>query len=126
MGLRPCRLRSPSSRRAYASLRGLLTGSAGLSAPARKSLERAVRAIAETTGNLVLESSASPEPTTLPSVAAPSVTAGIPEYLTTREAAKLLGVTVGGLEGMRANGIGPKYVKVGRRVRYRPSDLGLK
>jgi len=46
------------------------------------------------------------------------------EYLSPREAAEVLGLTVKGLEGMRATGRGPKYVKIGGRVRYRRGDLG--
>jgi excisionase family DNA binding protein len=42
----------------------------------------------------------------------------LPEYLTTREAAALLGVSVRTLEGLRATGEGPRYVRVGRAVRY--------
>lgn len=45
------------------------------------------------------------------------------EYLTTDEAAKLLKVSPKGLEGMRCKGRGPKFVKIGGRVRYRRSDL---
>jgi hypothetical protein len=56
--------------------------------------------------------------------AAPGVAATLPEYLTPQQAAELLGVSVKGLEGMRAHGRGPKYVKVGGRIRYRRSDLG--
>lgn len=46
-----------------------------------------------------------------------------PEYLSTAEAAALLGMTVKGLEGMRAKGTGPKFFRVGGRIRYRRSDL---
>jgi predicted DNA-binding transcriptional regulator AlpA len=44
-------------------------------------------------------------------------------YLTTREAAALLGVSVKGLAAMRARGAGPKYVRIGNRVRYVASEL---
>jgi excisionase family DNA binding protein len=46
-----------------------------------------------------------------------------PEYLTTVEAAALLGVTVKGLEALRARGEGPPFIRVGRAVRYRRDDL---
>jgi excisionase family DNA binding protein len=46
-----------------------------------------------------------------------------PEFLTTREAAVILGVTPKGLEQMRAEGRGPRFVRVGRAVRYRRADL---
>jgi excisionase family DNA binding protein len=46
------------------------------------------------------------------------------EVLTTQEAAALLGVHPKSLERMRAQGKGPKYVRIGNRVRYRRSDLG--
>jgi hypothetical protein len=48
----------------------------------------------------------------------------LPEYLTTKEAAALLGVTPKGLEAMRARGDGPAFIRVGRRVRYVASALG--
>lgn len=44
-----------------------------------------------------------------------------PEYLTTAEAAVLLGVSVRTLEALRAEGRGPRFVRVGRAVRY-PRD----
>jgi excisionase family DNA binding protein len=40
-----------------------------------------------------------------------------------KEAAELLGVSGRTLEGWRLHGGGPLYVKVGRSVRYRLSDL---
>jgi hypothetical protein len=47
----------------------------------------------------------------------------LPEYMDTKEAARLLGVTVKGLEAMRARGEGPPFIRVGRRVRYAAADL---
>lgn len=41
-----------------------------------------------------------------------------PAYLTTAEAAALLGVSVRTLESLRAAGTGPRFVRVGRAVRY--------
>jgi excisionase family DNA binding protein len=55
---------------------------------------------------------------------APPSTPTTPEYLTTKEAAALLGVTAKGLEAMRARGEGPAFIRVGRRVRYVASALG--
>jgi excisionase family DNA binding protein len=45
----------------------------------------------------------------------------LPEYLTTREAAALVGVSVRTLEALRAEGRGPRFVRIGRAVRY-PRD----
>lgn len=45
------------------------------------------------------------------------------EVLTTREAAELLNLTRHTLEQYRWKGIGPKFLKLGHRVRYRESDL---
>jgi hypothetical protein len=62
------------------------------------------------------------------SVAAPPDTGQEPssaatEYLDTKQLAKLMGVSVGGLENMRRAGTGPKFVHVGRNVRYPTKDL---
>lgn len=46
-----------------------------------------------------------------------------PEYLDTRAAAALLGVSVKTLEALRSRGTGPPFVRVGRSVRYRLEDL---
>ena len=44
--------------------------------------------------------------------------------LTTNDAAARLGVPKRTMEDWRLDGIGPRYVRVGRRsVRYRPDDL---
>ena len=43
--------------------------------------------------------------------------------LTTQQAAWLLRVSRKTLERMRVEGRGPKFVKIGRSVRYRQSDL---
>lgn len=45
--------------------------------------------------------------------------------LTPAEVAELLAVSVSALAQMRSAGDGPAYVLVGRRVRYRRSDLDL-
>lgn len=47
----------------------------------------------------------------------------LPEYLTPRQVAEVLGVSTEGLQKMRSEGRGPKFVKVGGRIRYRRSDL---
>lgn len=49
------------------------------------------------------------------------VAAAAPEYLTTREAAVLLGVSTRTLEALRRAGQGPRFVRCGRAVRY-PRD----
>ena len=43
--------------------------------------------------------------------------------LTTKEAARLLGLAPKTLENLRSRGGGPRYAKIGNRVRYRPADL---
>jgi predicted DNA-binding transcriptional regulator AlpA len=45
------------------------------------------------------------------------------ELLTSSEAAKALGVSASFLAKARVGGTGPRYVKLGRAVRYRPYDL---
>jgi excisionase family DNA binding protein len=44
-------------------------------------------------------------------------------YKPPEETAEYLGVTVNALAKMRWDGSGPPYVKIGRRVRYRRSDV---
>lgn len=56
-------------------------------------------------------------------VAAPAPSAALPAYLTTKQAAALLGVHHKTLEALRANGAGPAFVRVGKAVRYLASDL---
>lgn len=46
-----------------------------------------------------------------------------PAFLTTKEAAAVLGLTAKGLEAMRARGEGPPFVRIGRAVRYLASEL---
>lgn len=46
-----------------------------------------------------------------------------PRPLTTQEAAEALGVRPCTLEAWRSRGTGPRYVKLGRAVRYRAADL---
>jgi excisionase family DNA binding protein len=43
--------------------------------------------------------------------------------LTTQEAADLLGLKRTTLEAWRVRGCGPRFVKLGRAVRYRAADL---
>lgn len=48
----------------------------------------------------------------------------MPEYLTSPQAAAFLGMTSNGLETMRKEGRGPRYVRAsGKLVRYRVADL---
>jgi len=44
-------------------------------------------------------------------------------YLNTQQAAEYLGLKYGTLAGWRFYGTGPKYIKLGRSVRYRVKDL---
>lgn len=44
-------------------------------------------------------------------------------YLTQREAAEALRLSERTLERHRLTGTGPKFVKAGRRVLYRPADI---
>lgn len=63
-----------------------------------------------------------------PPVAVPSPTApanDAPDFLTTKQAAALLGVSVKHLEGLRARGGGPPFVRVGHAVRYPRATLAL-
>ncbi len=45
------------------------------------------------------------------------------DFLTTRQAAALIGLKKNTLEIWRIRGGGPRYIKFGRAVRYRQSDL---
>jgi excisionase family DNA binding protein len=45
------------------------------------------------------------------------------ELMTTAAASEYLGVPVKTLEAWRYTGNGPRFVKLGRSVRYRPTDL---
>jgi len=47
----------------------------------------------------------------------------IPVRVTTKVAAEYLGVSVRTLEDWRAKEKGPKYVKIGHRIRYELSEL---
>jgi len=56
-----------------------------------------------------------------PTVAKP--VALMPKVVTARVAAKFVGLSESTLAKLRLNGNGPTYLKLGRRVVYRPSDL---
>ena len=43
--------------------------------------------------------------------------------LTQREAATLLHLSERTLERLRVSGTGPKFVRLGRSIRYRPTDI---
>lgn len=45
------------------------------------------------------------------------------DLLDTRATAPLVGVSDGTLENWRTAGIGPKFIKAGRRVLYDPADI---
>ena len=47
----------------------------------------------------------------------------IPMLLSTKQAARMIGVSDRTLEDWRLRGIGPRFVKIGRLVRYRPADV---
>jgi len=47
----------------------------------------------------------------------------LPSLLTVREAAEMLRLHVGTLNNWRVSGAGPRFVRLGRHVRYRVSDL---
>ncbi len=47
----------------------------------------------------------------------------LPKLLTTKEAAQIASVSVKFLEKLRYERTGPKYLKLGRCVRYSTSDL---
>jgi Helix-turn-helix domain len=60
----------------------------------------------------------------LPRAAAtPNQHAPLTTLLTEQDTAALLRVSVKALQGWRYRGAGPRFVKVGRCVRYRPEDL---
>lgn len=45
------------------------------------------------------------------------------ELLNTKQAAPFAGATEGTLENWRTQGVGPKFIKVGRKVFYDPDDI---
>ena len=45
--------------------------------------------------------------------------------LKTTEVAEYLGISVKTLKNYRADGLGPEFVKIGRMVRYRLSDVKI-
>jgi excisionase family DNA binding protein len=45
------------------------------------------------------------------------------EYVTTRQAAKILALSTGTLEGWRARGAGPKWIRLGTAIRYSRAEL---
>jgi predicted DNA-binding transcriptional regulator AlpA len=55
--------------------------------------------------------------------AAKPVVAIMPKVVTATVAARLVGLSESTLAKLRLNGNGPIYVKLGRRVLYRPADL---
>src|SRR5262245_55179156 len=69
-----------------------------------------------------LERFTCPAPSKAPAPAQP-VEQPPAEYVGTREAAALLGVSVATLEALRARGKGPPFIRVGRRVRYSIAEL---
>jgi predicted DNA-binding transcriptional regulator AlpA len=57
----------------------------------------------------------------IPQAPAAAPTSAPLEYLTTKQAAKLLGMSTSSLEGWRSRDQGPAWVKIGTAVRY-PRD----
>ena len=45
------------------------------------------------------------------------------QLVTETETARILGVSIGGLRKWRHEGTGPKFIKLGRLVRYSVTDL---
>lgn len=45
------------------------------------------------------------------------------DLVTTREAARRLGLATGTLANQRARGEGPQFIKMGKAVRYSPRDI---
>jgi predicted DNA-binding transcriptional regulator AlpA len=52
-----------------------------------------------------------------------SAQSNAPKLLNTPELADMLTNKSNTIEGWRIKGIGPKYIKIGRLVRYRPEDV---
>ena len=49
--------------------------------------------------------------------------ADLPKVISTKIAARYVGLSASTLAKLRLNGNGPTYCKLGRRVLYRPTDL---
>ncbi len=47
----------------------------------------------------------------------------MPKLISTKQAAEMLGTTVGTLKSWRSRGLGPKWVKLGAAVRYDIEEL---
>ncbi|HEV7675914.1 MAG TPA: helix-turn-helix domain-containing protein [Candidatus Angelobacter sp.] len=47
----------------------------------------------------------------------------MPKLISTKQAAEMLGTTVGTLKSWRSRGLGPKWVKLGSAVRYDVEEL---
>jgi hypothetical protein len=75
--------------------------------------------VAELTGEVEPTLSEPSQPEPLPSPARPPAAAtALPEYLDTKRAASLLGISARTLEGLRARGQGPAHIRIGKRVLY--------
>lgn len=53
----------------------------------------------------------------------PITPSSLPPALDEVEAARVLGISAGGLRNMRSQNRGPKYRRLGRRIVYLPEDL---
>ena len=58
-----------------------------------------------------------------PQTATRDQTQGTPRALTEREVAERLGLSVATLRAWRHRGKGPRFLRLGRSVRYLPSDV---
>jgi hypothetical protein len=79
--------------------------------------------ILELQERLALAEGAAPAP---PALAAANDTRPVdaePEYVGTRDAARLLGISARTLEGLRLRGEGPPCIRIGRRVLYPLASL---
>lgn len=47
------------------------------------------------------------------------------QLYTTKQTAKILGMSESWLRQSRMKGIGPKFIKVGHSIRYRPKNLDI-
>jgi predicted DNA-binding transcriptional regulator AlpA len=61
--------------------------------------------------------------TEVPADVSTDVFADLPQLMTRKQAAAVLGLTEAALSQMATRGEGPKYVRAGRSVRYRTTDL---
>jgi len=83
--------------------------------PGSADLEDLIDRIATRIAERVAERIPPPSPAAVP--------APHPDYLTTKQAAKVLALGTSTLEGWRARSEGPAWVKIGTAIRYSRADL---